>query len=68
MRKIYYLCAKLKRKIETQFVNIQKYNLPTASSVKRAIDFLNDYEYIYPSEDGYMVYDRFFGLWLQRQF
>ena len=47
---------------------IQKYNLPAASSVKRAIDFLNDYEYIYPSEDGYMVYDRFFGLWLQRQF
>ena len=55
-------------KAPTSQAFIQKYNLPAASSVKRAIDFLNDYEYIYPFEDGYMVYDRFFGLWLQRQF
>ena len=45
---------------------IKKYNLPAASSVKRAIDFLNDNEYIYPSNDGYIVYERFMAIWLQR--
>ena len=45
---------------------IQKYNLPAASSIKRVIDFLNDKEYIYPTENGYIVYDHFFGIWLQR--
>ena len=45
---------------------IKKYNLPAASSVKRAIDFLNDYEYIYPTKDGYIVYERFMAIWLQR--
>lgn len=45
---------------------IQKYNLPASSSVKRAIDFLIDNEYIYPTEDGYIVYERFMAIWLQR--
>ena len=45
---------------------IQKYNLPAASSIKRVIDFLIDKEYIYPSENGYIVYDHFFGIWLKR--
>lgn len=45
---------------------IQKYNLPAASSVKRAIDFLYDNEYIYPTEEGYIVYERFMAIWLQR--
>ena len=45
---------------------IQKYNLPAASSVKRAIDYLNDNEYIYPTEEGYIVYERFMAIWLQR--
>ena len=45
---------------------IKKYNLPAASSVKRAIDFLNDNEYIYPTNDGYIVYERFMAIWLQR--
>lgn len=45
---------------------IKKYNLPAASSVKRAIDYLIDNEYIYPSEEGYTVYERFMAIWLQR--
>ena len=45
---------------------IQKYNLPAASSVKRAIEFLNDNEYIYPTNEGYIVYERFMAIWLQR--
>ncbi len=45
---------------------IQKYHLPASSSVKRAIDFLNDNEYIYPADEGYIVYERFMAIWLQR--
>ena len=45
---------------------LKKYNLPAMSSVKRVIDFLNDKEYIYPARDGYIVYDRFMAIWLQR--
>ena len=45
---------------------IQKYKLPASSSVKRAIDFLKDNEYIYPAEEGYIVYERFMAIWLQR--
>lgn len=55
-------------KAPTSQAFIHRHNLPAASSVKRALDFLNDYEYIYPSEEGYCVYDRFFGLWLQQQY
>ena len=46
---------------------VQKYHLPAVSSIKRVIDFLTDKEYIYPIENGYIVYDHFFGIWLQRQ-
>lgn len=45
---------------------IRKYNLPAASSIKRVIDYLNEKEYIYPSENGYTIYDRFMAIWLER--
>lgn len=45
---------------------LKKYNLPAMSSVKRVIDFLLDKEYIYPAKDGYIIYDRFMAIWLQR--
>lgn len=45
---------------------LRHYNLPAASSVQRAADFLLDKEYIYRADDGYLVYDRFFALWLQQ--
>lgn len=45
---------------------IKTYNLKSASSVQRSLKFLADNEYIYRTEKGYIVYDRFFGLWLDR--
>ena len=45
---------------------LKKYNLPAGSSVRRVIDFLKEKEYIYPSDEGYIIYDRFMAIWLQR--
>lgn len=39
--------------------------LKTASCVKRALDFLLDKEYVMHTPKGYVVYDRFFALWLK---
>ncbi|MDR3088518.1 MAG: ATP-binding protein [Desulfobulbaceae bacterium] len=63
------LRAIAKEKIVTQINSgdfISKYRLKNSSSVSRALNKLLDNELIYKSERGYMVYDRFFGLWLQR--
>jgi thymidine kinase len=43
---------------------ISKYRLKNASSVSRALKSLMNNELIYKSEKGYVVYDRFLGLWL----
>jgi len=45
---------------------ITKYGLKNVSSITRALNRLIDKELIYKSEKGYMVYDRFLGLWLSR--
>ena len=45
---------------------IQKYNLPGASSVQIALETLVNKEFVYSLPDGYIIYDRFFDLWLQR--
>lgn len=45
---------------------LKKHRLPSASSVKTALDTLADKELLYRQADGYIVYDRFFGLWLRR--
>ena len=47
-----------------EFVN--KHNLSSPSSVKTALDVLVDKELVYPEKDGYVVYDRFMTIWLQR--
>lgn len=47
---------------------IQKYELPGSSSIKKALDVLSEKDIIYHSPEGYMVYDRFFDLWLKRIF
>ena len=47
---------------------IQKYELPSASSIKKVLDVLGEKDIIYHSPEGYMVYDRFFNLWLKRTF
>lgn len=46
---------------------ISNYRLKNVSSITRALDKLLQRELIYKSEKGYMVYDRFFGLWLSKQ-
>ena len=41
--------------------------LPAPSSIKMALKSLQDKEFLfYDSKQGYMVYDRFFGMWLKR--
>ena len=45
---------------------IQRYSLPTTSSVKSALEVLIDKDLIYRTSEGYIVYDRFMGLWLSR--
>ena len=46
---------------------ITKYRLKNASSVSRALKKLIDNELVYKSENGYVIYDRFLGLWLCNQ-
>ena len=47
---------------------ISKYGLIATSSVKSASKRLLEDEVLYFSADGYMIYDRFFGQWLNRTF
>jgi len=47
---------------------IAKHGLTATSSVKSALSRMLDEEIIYRSQDGYMVYDRFFGQWLDMTF
>jgi len=43
---------------------INKHNLSATSSIKSALKALLNNEIVYRSDDGYMIYDRFFGDWL----
>ena len=45
---------------------LQKHNPGPASTVRSALRVLIDKELVAEDEDGYSVYDRFFGLWLRR--
>lgn len=47
---------------------ISKYGLTATSSVKSALTRMLEEEVIYKSEEGYIVYDRFFGQWLDENF
>lgn len=44
---------------------ISRYRLKNSSSVSRALKKLTENELVYKSEKGYIIYDRFFGLWLK---
>jgi len=44
---------------------VSRYKLKNTSSVSRALKKLTDNELIYKSEKGYIIYDRFLGLWLK---
>ena len=43
-----------------------QHELPSASSVKSALTVLVDKDLVYQTSKGYIVYDRFLGLWLKR--
>jgi DNA-binding transcriptional ArsR family regulator len=45
---------------------ISKYRLKNSSSVSRALKKLTENELVYQSGKGYIVYDRFLGLWLEK--
>lgn len=45
---------------------IKRFELPSASSVKSALKVLVDKDLVYQTSEGYIVYDRFLGLWLKR--
>ena len=47
---------------------IRKYELPNSSSIKKAVDALMAKDLIYYTQNGYIIYDRFFDLWLKRLF
>lgn len=47
---------------------ITKYGLTATSSVKSALERMLEEEILYRAPEGYMVYDRFFGQWLDLTF
>lgn len=47
---------------------IAKYSLTATSSVKSALTRMLEDEILYRTDDGYIVYDRFFGQWLDSVF
>ena len=44
---------------------VKKHHLRSASSVQRALASLVEDEYLYPTDGGYIVYDRFMAIWLR---
>lgn len=46
---------------------ISKYNLPALSSIKMALKNLLESQLIYQYKGVYVVYDRFFGMWLRER-
>ena len=47
---------------------IRKHELPSASSIKKALTVLIEKDLVYQTSKGYIVYDRFLDLWLKRAF
>lgn len=67
------LCAVLKAvaqegvaKMPTGRDFLSRYSLGSASTVSSALESLVRKELLYRSYDGYIVYDRLFGIWLKR--
>ena len=55
--------GEVKQPTSGQFVN--QYHLRSTSSVQRALSALLEEEYLYPTDEGYIVYDRFMAIWLR---
>lgn len=47
---------------------LRTYHIKSPSSVQRSLQYLLDNEYVYKSDTGYIVYDRFFGMWMRNTF
>lgn len=47
---------------------IRKYELPSPSSIKKALEMLTEKDLVYQTPEGYIVYDRFLDIWLRRVF
>lgn len=47
---------------------IKRYDLPSPSTIKSALETLQNKELVYRTDKGYIIYDRFFSLWLKRTF
>lgn len=47
---------------------IKKYRLPSSSSVQSALKGLLEKDFVTQEAGTYQIYDRFFGLWLQRNY
>jgi hypothetical protein len=48
-------------------VFMSKYSLPALSSVKLALESLSDSQFIYQYKGCFIIYDRFFGMWLRKR-
>jgi len=46
---------------------ISKYHLPALSSIKVALNSLLENQFIYQYKGVYVIYDRFFGMWLRKR-
>ena len=46
---------------------ISRYNLPATSSMSLALKTLLNREFVYKYDGKYIIYDRFFGMWLRRK-
>ena len=46
---------------------IAKYHLPALSSIKMALENLTENQLVYQFRGNYIVYDRFFGMWLKER-
>jgi len=47
---------------------VKKHNLVSASSVQAALKGLLDKEFVTRDENGYVVYDKFFEIWLKKKY
>lgn len=62
------ICKEGKATALTSGKFIRKYSLPSSSSVQSALKGLLEKDFITKEGAYYMVYDRFFSLWLRRNF
>jgi hypothetical protein len=46
---------------------IQKHHLPALSSISTALKSLTESQFVYQYRGAYIVYDRFFGMWLNER-